>query len=74
MIYKRKRVGTNGAGRSVPSLKLRGEWLKQLGFSVGKLVRITADPGVIIIELETDLEYKRIHDSRMKGRGRPKDG
>lgn len=34
---------------SVPFLKLRGRWLRQMGFNVGSKLKIEADKGVITI-------------------------
>jgi len=36
--------------RVVPFLRLRGQWLEELGFSCGEKVRVTAEPGRLVIE------------------------
>ena len=40
--------------KSVPELKLSGNWFKQLGFDIGKTVRITTREQLLIIEPVSD--------------------
>lgn len=73
MIYKRTIIAPTGARRYTPTIRLSGEWLKLLGFEVGKVVRITGGPGSIILEVEQDREFQAIHRSRHARKGRPLD-
>ncbi len=36
--------------RVVPFLRLRGQWLSDLGFECGERVRVKAEPGRLVIE------------------------
>lgn len=36
--------------KSVPELRLSGNWFKKLGFDIGKTVRITTRENLLIIE------------------------
>ena len=49
--YQQRR---NGRGRSVPYLRMRGEWLQQLGFARGQKVRIVAEPGRLVLTLDAE--------------------
>lgn len=40
--------------KSVPELRLSGNWFKKLGFDIGKTVRITTRENLLIIEPITD--------------------
>lgn len=36
--------------REVPFLRMRGQWLEELGFERGGKVRVKAEPGRLVIE------------------------
>jgi type I toxin-antitoxin system toxin SymE len=38
--------------RAVPMIRLRGQWLQQLGFTAGKRIAITAEANRLVITLE----------------------
>ncbi|MDL2297508.1 type I toxin-antitoxin system SymE family toxin [Bacteroidales bacterium OttesenSCG-928-B11] len=40
--------------KTVPWLSTSGVWLEKLGFHIGDTVRITAENGKLIIELQTE--------------------
>ena len=36
----------------MPSLRLRGRWLKQAGFDIGARVRVSVEAGKLVVEVE----------------------
>ncbi len=36
----------------MPSLRLRGRWLKQAGFDIGARVRVSVEAGKLVVEIE----------------------
>ncbi|MBP2656326.1 MAG: Toxin SymE, type toxin-antitoxin system [Firmicutes bacterium] len=42
----------------LPMIRLQGSWMKELGFSVGDRIRVSAKAGRIIIFLMTKVEGK----------------
>jgi hypothetical protein len=66
---------------SIPFLKLRGRWLRQMGFNVGSRLKIEAGEGVITISLVGHpvmperavprTVHTRIHQARVKADSPP---
>ena len=40
------------ASHAVPMIRLRGQWLQQLGFAAGKRIAITAEKNRLVITIE----------------------
>ena len=47
-------VSHGGEGNSVPSIRLRGKWLRQAGFVAGQDVTIDISPGRLVIMASED--------------------
>jgi Toxin SymE, type I toxin-antitoxin system len=42
----------------MPSLRLRGRWLKQAGFDIGAQVRVSVESGKLVVEVEQSEQLK----------------
>ncbi len=43
-----------GAGRPVPWIQLKGQWLNQAGFKINTPVKIRVMPGCLVLTAQTD--------------------
>jgi hypothetical protein len=42
----------------MPSLRLRGRWLKQAGFDIGSRVQVSVEAGKLVVEVEPPEQRK----------------
>ena len=48
--------------RSTPTIQLKGEWLKEIGFDIGDYISITCENGRLVITPDAEAERKRLHE------------